>query len=148
MRTSCETVVEHRGSTVLVCVTGELDVTAEHALRTALHAVPPETSTVLLDVHRVTFVDSAGLLLFLALHRRAEELGLRVLVAGWGSQPTRLMASMAALPADGAGSTPAGDLGGFRRLVEERLMRERTAVGKGPFYGSGTDANAMHSTSI
>ena len=70
---------------VLVRATGEIDSSSAPALRTELTGVldltPPE---IVLDLGGVTFLDSAGLSVLAAAHRRATADGvrLRVLVSG------------------------------------------------------------------
>ncbi|MGW0390662.1 STAS domain-containing protein [Streptomyces sp. NPDC003042] len=126
MKACLETAVQFAGNTVLISVEGDLDAAAEPALSRVLREVPPEAAVALIDVHAVTFMDSTGLLLFLDLHRRAECLGLRVLVVGWQPQPQRLMGSIAGLPAGpGAYSGKHGALVGFRRPIQERADAER-----------------------
>ncbi|MCX4631320.1 STAS domain-containing protein [Streptomyces sp. NBC_01443] len=66
---------------------------AAPVLQQALDQVTVQERVLMIDLHGVVFMDSAGLLMPLDLHRRAECLGLRVLVVGW--QPQRLMAQVA-----------------------------------------------------
>ncbi|WP_241847733.1 STAS domain-containing protein [Streptomyces sp. CB02009] len=80
----------------------------------------------MVDVHGVVFMDSAGLLLFLDLHRRAECLGLRV-VLGWQAQPQRLMTQVAGMPGPGSSTGERYSLAGFRHLIEARVQREYLA---------------------
>lgn len=75
----------------------------------------------MIDVHGVALMDSSGLLL-LDLHRRAECLGLRVLVVGWQQQPQRLMAQVAGMPGPGSSTGEHFALTGFRHLIEERAQ--------------------------
>lgn len=70
---------------VLVRATGEIDSSSAPALRSELTSVldltPPE---IVLDLGGITFLDSAGLSVLAAAHRRAtaEGVRLRVLVSG------------------------------------------------------------------
>ncbi|MFJ6794879.1 STAS domain-containing protein [Streptomyces sp. NPDC091268] len=116
-----ETTVQHAGNTIMVSVAGELDAAAEPALQAVPGELPPSARVALLDVHRVSFMDSAGLLLFLDLHRRLEQGGLRVLVVGWQTQPQRLMCWVAGLPADDDDPCAARQsaLTGFRRMIRQ-----------------------------
>ncbi|MGR4878679.1 STAS domain-containing protein [Streptomyces sp. LARHCF249] len=130
MTVAFETAVQHGGNTIMVSVVGELDAAAEPALREAPGALPPAATVALIDVHRVTFMDSAGLLLFLDLHRRLERSGLRVLVVGWQTQPQRLMSRVAGLPADDGDPYAArhSALVGFRRMIQQRAEDQRRAA--------------------
>ncbi|MFJ7272612.1 STAS domain-containing protein [Streptomyces sp. NPDC099050] len=83
--------VQHCGSSVLLSVTGELDVDAGAALQHALDDVTSDERDLMVDLHGVVSMDSDGLLHLLDLHRRAEHLGLRVLVIGWQPQPQQLI---------------------------------------------------------
>ena len=70
-------------STVLTA-TGEIDSSAAPALRARLEAVLDARPTVVtVDLNRVTFLDSAGLCVLAAAHRRAVRagIGLRVLAS-------------------------------------------------------------------
>ncbi|MFD9420521.1 hypothetical protein ACFWC9_38350 [Streptomyces goshikiensis] len=73
-----------------------------------------------------------GLLHLLGLHRRAECLGLRVLVVGWQPQPQQLMAQVAGLPGHGSSAGERYALAGFRRLIEQRAQRAQD-----PYFGTG-----------
>lgn len=55
----------------------------------------------MVDVHHMTSIDEGGLLNLLNLHRRAEPMGMRVLVVGWQPQPQQLMADVAGIPGPG-----------------------------------------------
>ncbi|WP_331747343.1 hypothetical protein OG365_40315 (plasmid) [Streptomyces sp. NBC_00853] len=72
-----------RHGTVLVSVTGALDEDAGAALQQALNDVTADERDLEVDLHGAMSMDADGLLHILALHRRAESLGLRVLVVGW-----------------------------------------------------------------
>ncbi|MFD5891964.1 hypothetical protein ACFWHQ_39285 [Streptomyces sp. NPDC060334] len=70
-------------------------------------------------------MDRDGLLHILELHRRAENLHLRVLVTGWQPQPRATLAQVAGIPG------PSPDLGeryalaGFRRRIGQRAQSSR-----------------------
>ncbi|MFC9247666.1 STAS domain-containing protein [Streptomyces sp. NPDC057136] len=125
MTVSFGTAFQHTGSSVLVSVAGDLDAAAGPLLARVLDSVPSGTAVVIFDMHGVSFMDSAGLLLFLDLHRRAECRSLRVLVAGWQAQPQQLMEAVADLPGGHAYPRERAALMGFRRMVEERAERQR-----------------------
>ncbi|MFE9633356.1 STAS domain-containing protein [Streptomyces sp. NPDC006463] len=79
-----------RHDAVLVSVTGPLDESAGPGLQRALADVTVGQRDLMVALHRAEFMDVDGLLHLLALHRRAESLGLRVLVVGWQPQPQQL----------------------------------------------------------
>ncbi|MCY0929011.1 STAS domain-containing protein [Streptomyces sp. H27-H1] len=110
---------------VLVAVTGTLDEDAGTLLQRALDGVTADERDLTVDVHGMVSMDSGGLLHLLALHRRAANLGLRVLVVGWQAQPQQLMADIAGIRGRGAATGERYPVAGFRRLVEERAQRTR-----------------------
>lgn len=113
--------VQHCGSSVLLSVTGELDQDAGAALQHALDDVSGDERDLMVDLHGVMSMDSDGLLHFLDLHRRAEHLGLRVLVIDWQPQPQQLMAEVAGIPGPGSATGERYALAGFRRLCQRSL---------------------------
>ncbi|MGP3690964.1 STAS domain-containing protein [Streptomyces sp. IBSNAI002] len=121
------TEVQRCGSTLLIGVSGDLDAAAAPVLQGALAQGAVHEGVLMVDLQGVAFMDSAGLLLVLDLHRRAECLGLRVLVVGWQSQPQRLMARVASMPGPGSSTGERYALAGFRRLIEKRAWRENFA---------------------
>ncbi|MER5277022.1 STAS domain-containing protein [Streptomyces sp. NPDC002809] len=122
------TALRRTGSSVLVSAAGELDAAAAPLLEQVLDVVQPSTDVLLLDVHDVQFMDSAGLLLLLELHRRAQLRVLRVIVVGWQAQPQRVMEAIAGLPPRGGCPPGRGALAGFRRLVRDRADRQRDSA--------------------
>ncbi|MEU8435249.1 STAS domain-containing protein [Streptomyces sp. NPDC029216] len=116
--------VERHG-TVLVSVTGPLDKSAGPALQRALDDVTVGERDLKVDLHHAESMDVDGLLHLLALHRRAENLGLRVLVVGWQPQPQQLMADVAGIRGRQSATGERYAVAGFRRLVEERAQRAR-----------------------
>ncbi|MFF9980417.1 STAS domain-containing protein [Streptomyces erythrochromogenes] len=111
--------------TVLVSVSGTLDEDAGAALQRALDDVTVDERDLLVDLHGAASMDSDGLLQLLALHRRGENLGLRVLVTGWQPQPQQLMADVAGIRGRGSATGERYAVAGFRRLIEERAQRAR-----------------------
>nr|WP_258049572.1 STAS domain-containing protein [Streptomyces finlayi] len=114
---------------------GDLDAAAEPSLARTLDSVPPRTAVVIFDMQGVPFMDSAGLLLFLDLHLRAECRKLRVLVVGWQAQPQQVMEALAELPGGGGYPRERAALIGFRRMVQDRSERQlarRAAAESGP----------------
>ncbi|MEU9182038.1 STAS domain-containing protein [Streptomyces sp. NPDC048550] len=114
-----------RSGTVLISVTGTLDEDAGPALRRALNDVTADERELMVDLHGAVSMDSAGLLHLLAMHRRAENLGLRVLVVGWQPQPQQLMADVAGIRGRGSATGERYAVAGFRRLIKERAQRAR-----------------------
>ncbi|MFD3697993.1 STAS domain-containing protein [Streptomyces sp. NPDC058646] len=125
--------VQHCGSSVLVSATGELDEDAGEVLDRALDHVPMDQRDLLVDLHAVAAMNADGLLHLLHMHRRAERMGLRVLVTGWQPQPQQLMATVAGIPGPRAGTGERYAMPGFRRLLEIRAQnaRDRTDLTAG-----------------
>ncbi|MFD9307010.1 STAS domain-containing protein [Streptomyces sp. NPDC060048] len=117
--------VQHCGHSVLVSASGELDEEAGEMLQQALAHVTARERDLLVDLHGVAVMDADGLLHLLDLHRRAECLGLRVLVTGWQPQPQQLMAEVAGIRGRGSATGERYALAGFRRLIEDRAQRAR-----------------------
>ncbi|MFD3780181.1 STAS domain-containing protein [Streptomyces sp. NPDC058612] len=111
-----------RHGMVLVSVTGALDEDAGAALQRALDDVTADERDFTVDLHGATSMDSAGLLHLLALHRRAESLGLRVMVVGWQPQPRQFMADVAGIRGRGSATGERYAVAGFRRLIERRAQ--------------------------
>lgn len=120
--------VQQCGSTVLIGASGNLDETAGEALQEALEGVTTYARDVLVDLHGIALMDADGLLHLLEVHRRAECLGLRVLVTGWQPQPQRCMAEIAGIPGPGSATGERYALAGFRRLIEGRARRARDSA--------------------
>ncbi|MCJ0872642.1 STAS domain-containing protein [Streptomyces sp. AP-93] len=120
--------IENSGSTVMVSVSGELDEDSGRVLLEALSGVTINVRGLLVDLHRVAVMDTDGLLCLLGVHRRAESLGLRVLVTGWQPQPQQCMADVAGIPGPGSPTGERYALAGFRRLIEERAQRARDSA--------------------
>ncbi|MFD9415178.1 STAS domain-containing protein [Streptomyces goshikiensis] len=117
-----------RHSTVLVSVTGTLDEDAGAALQRALDDVTADERDLKVDLHGALSMDADGLLHLLALHRRAESLGLRVLVVGWQPQPQQFMADVAGIRGRGSATGERYAVPGFRRLIEQRAQSSRDLV--------------------
>ncbi|MER6516555.1 STAS domain-containing protein [Streptomyces sp. NPDC001553] len=67
----------------MVGISGKLDESAGALLQRALDDVTVCERDLMVDLHGLLSMDADGLLHLLELHRRAERLGLRVLVVGW-----------------------------------------------------------------
>ncbi|MFE5523478.1 STAS domain-containing protein [Streptomyces virginiae] len=117
--------VQHRGSSVLVSAIGELYEDAGATLQRSLDGVTADERDLLVDLHGVMSMDRDGLLHLLELHRRAESLGLRVLVTGWQPQPQQVMAEVAGIPGPVSAIGERYALAGFRRLIEQRAQSSR-----------------------
>ncbi|MFJ8210444.1 STAS domain-containing protein [Streptomyces sp. NPDC096033] len=117
--------VQRSGSTLLAGISGHLDEHAGTQLLQALEGVTGQERDLMVDVHHMTSMDEGGLLHLLDLHRRAEVMGLRVLVVGWQPQPQQLMADVAGIPGPGTACGERFALAGFRRLIEQRAQRAR-----------------------
>ncbi|MFI6149725.1 STAS domain-containing protein [Streptomyces sp. NPDC051109] len=130
--------VQHCGTSVLVSVSGQLDGASGTVLQRTLDHVAAGERILMVDVHAVSTMDPDGVLHVLDLHRRAECLGLRVLIVGWQAQPRQLMADMARIPGPAARADERYALAGFRRLITERARRAQglsalaTAGGRTP----------------
>jgi anti-anti-sigma factor len=99
---------------LVVALQGELDLAAVEALREAIGAVA-DTAGVILDLERVTFVDSSGLRELLAAEAACQESGIGLVIAAAPPQLLRLL-----------------DLTGTRdtlRLVDERAAALRELAG-------------------
>ncbi|MGW7459469.1 STAS domain-containing protein [Streptomyces sp. NPDC054797] len=117
--------VQRCRSSLLVSASGELEEDAGVALQQALDHVTSDERDLTVDLHGVVSMNPVGLLHLLDLHRRAECLGLRVLVVGWQPQPQHLMAQVAGIPGPGSSTGERYALAGFRRLIEERAQHAR-----------------------
>ncbi|THA39715.1 STAS domain-containing protein [Streptomyces sp. A1547] len=117
--------VQYCGSSVLVSADGELNEDAGEVLQHTLDHVTADERDLLLDLHGVAAMDADGLFHLLNLHRRAERLGLRVLVTGWQPQPQQRMAEVAGILGARAATGERYALASFRRLLEERAQRAR-----------------------
>ena len=69
--------VERRGDGAIVTAHGELDVATAGTLRTALDAIE-DAARLVLDLRGLSFIDSTGLHLVVALHKRAQRDGFEL----------------------------------------------------------------------
>ena len=77
----CSMRVEQQFDTVLIRLHGEFDLTCEEPFREELgHALDEETTTLVLDLCALTFIDSVGLGMLVALNRATSEDGLDLAV--------------------------------------------------------------------
>jgi len=77
-----EVTVQRSSGTAVVQVTGELDLESAQTLADVLRGLEPPCDRVILDLSRLTFIDSTGLRLAITEHRRAELDGFDFVVAG------------------------------------------------------------------
>lgn len=91
----------------------------------------------MVDLHGAMSMDADGLLHLLALHRRAESLGLRVLVDGRQPQPQQFLADVAGIRGRGSATGERYAVAGLRRLIEERAQRARDLLDFGAGWLSG-----------
>jgi anti-sigma B factor antagonist len=77
-----EVMVQRSSGTAVVQVAGELDLESAQTLADVLRGLEPPCHRIILDLSRLTFIDSTGLRLAVAEHRRAELDGFDFVVAG------------------------------------------------------------------
>ncbi len=86
--------VRREGELVVVAPRGEIDLSTVERVREAVEGHGRER--LLLDLRDVDFLDSSGLTLILALHRRAEEVGVSFTL-GRGPEPVQRIFAMTGL---------------------------------------------------
>jgi anti-anti-sigma factor len=73
----CSMLVEQQFDTVLIRLHGEFDLTCDEPFREELaRALDEDTTTLVLDLCALTFIDSTGLLMLVTLNRATSESGL------------------------------------------------------------------------
>jgi anti-sigma B factor antagonist len=77
-----EVAVQRSSGTAVVRLAGELDLGSAPTLADALRSLEQPCDRVILDLSRLTFIDSSGLRLALTEHRRAEADGFDFVLAG------------------------------------------------------------------
>lgn len=77
-----EVTVQRSSGTAVVQVAGELDLASAPALADVLRNLERPCDHVILDLSRLTFIDSTGLRLAITEHRRAELDGFDFVIAG------------------------------------------------------------------
>jgi stage II sporulation protein AA (anti-sigma F factor antagonist) len=78
------------GDEVILSLRGEFDLSGVGAFNSAVPAAAPEKS-VILDLRRLSFLDSSGLQAIINLHRRAGTEGWSLLLKGPQRQVVRLL---------------------------------------------------------
>jgi anti-sigma B factor antagonist len=81
---------EERG-VVIAAVTGEIDISSVAQLRQRLYELADNGGTLIVDMNRVTFIDSAGLGALIGTAQRAAEHGGSLLAVCSQPQPRRLL---------------------------------------------------------
>ena len=81
---------EERG-VVIAAVTGEIDISSVAQLRQRLYELADNGGTLIVDMNRVTFIDSAGLGALVGTAQRAAEHGGSLLAVCSQPQPRRLL---------------------------------------------------------
>jgi anti-sigma B factor antagonist len=76
---------------VIAAVTGEIDVSTVAQLRERLYELADNGGTLIVDLNRVTFIDSTGLGALVGTARRAAEHGGSLLAVCAQPQPRRLL---------------------------------------------------------
>ncbi|CAM5329148.1 STAS domain-containing protein [Streptomyces avidinii] len=84
------TVVPLGGATLLVTLTGEIDMAVRPDLSLLLRTLPPDAAVVV-DMGGVTFMDTAALHFISSLRARSRRSRTALLVMGLRHQPTRLV---------------------------------------------------------
>ncbi|MFD3780581.1 STAS domain-containing protein [Streptomyces sp. NPDC058612] len=120
--------IQNCGTSVLLSADGHLGDDADTVLQRALDRVTADDRTLMIDIHGVASMDPAGLLHLLDLHRRAQCLGLRVMVVGWQPQPQQLMAEVAGIRGPGSATGERYALDGFRRLITRRAQQAQDST--------------------
>lgn len=120
--------IQNCGTSVLLSVDGYLDDDADAVLQRAFDCVTANDQTLMVDIHGVTSMDPPGLLHLLDLHRRAQCLGLRVMVVGWQPQPQQLMAEIAGIRGPGSATGERYALDGFRYLITRRAQQAQDSA--------------------
>lgn len=85
------TAIEHGERYAVLTVTGELDLASAPRLRDALLVLANDSglSAVYIDCAELDFIDSTGMGLFVAVHRRFSEAGVDLVLANVRSGPGR-----------------------------------------------------------
>jgi anti-sigma B factor antagonist len=83
--------IQHEGATVRVLLSGELDLSTAPELLAQIYGLSSRgLPDLVLDVSELDFIDSAGLYVFITLHKRARAKGTRFVIASPRLQFVRL----------------------------------------------------------
>jgi anti-anti-sigma factor len=83
--------IERVSGSAIVCVAGELDLGCVADLKDVLRSLEPPCDRVILDLSRLTFMDSSGMALAASEHRRAVADGFDFVLAGATGAVLRVM---------------------------------------------------------
>jgi anti-sigma B factor antagonist len=83
--------VRNERGAVIAAVTGEIDISNVAQLRERLYELADDGGTLIVDLNRVEFIDSAGLGALVGTSRRAAEHGGSLLAVCAQPQPRRLL---------------------------------------------------------
>ena len=84
--------VRNQGRATVIAVSGELDLASSPALQEELErAIGSDATVIVLDLGRLSFMDSTGLHVLVKAHQRAHEAGRRFVVTKGGEQVQRLL---------------------------------------------------------
>jgi anti-sigma B factor antagonist len=83
--------VRHERAVAIVEVTGDIDLTTVAELRERLFALADQGQPLIIDLNRVTFIDSAGLGVLIGAARRAGEHGGSLHAVCSQPQPRKLL---------------------------------------------------------
>jgi anti-anti-sigma factor len=92
-----EATCERRDAVAVVVARGEVDLGSADRLRAALLAPDAQAPNVILDLRRVSFIDSSGLSVVVGAHQRARSEGFRFAIAVGGAPEVRRLFELAAL---------------------------------------------------
>ncbi len=86
-----EVTSESEGGTVVLGVRGDVDVATSPRLRESLHqAIGSGASGVVVDMHRMAFIDSAGLGVLIGALKQAKERGVELVLRGLQPSPSKV----------------------------------------------------------
>jgi len=88
---------ERRDAAAVVTVSGELDLDSAEQLSEVLLSPEAQAATVILDLRKVTFIDSSGLSVVVAEHQRASAADSRFAVAVGGAPAVQRLFDLSGL---------------------------------------------------
>jgi anti-sigma B factor antagonist len=83
--------VRHEREVAIVAVTGDIDLTTVAGLRERLFALADEGQPLIIDLNRVTFIDSTGLGVLIGVARRVDQHGGSLHAVCSQPQPRKLL---------------------------------------------------------
>ena len=91
MGSALDIAVRNERGVVIAAVTGEIDISTVAQLRERLYELADNGGTLIVDLNRVTFIDSAGLGALVGMAQRAAEHGGSLHAVCAQPQPRRLL---------------------------------------------------------